>query len=281
MESIAETSSFKVSSWSSAHTLLVTDKNGKELVQLKTTDNDNKVDVKTHGDCCVYVEQCASSGLKVEHRMSAEHWYGGPQYYTARWPIEKEAIKQQPYVSDDLLLHPTRFGSILEKYWLSSTGIAIFFTTDDADLSYGVEGNSIILSSDSKLRYTICKAGSTLKDTHQYVIKHHFPKPAGLPDLDMFKKPIWSTWARYKIKISQDVVLQFAKEIQEHGFGHSQIEIDDTYTTNYGDMMIDTNRFPKMEEMLQELKKMGFRVTSWIHPFANYDTAAFQVRSVV
>lgn len=214
---------------------------------------------------------------KARHVISAGFWYGGPQYYTARWPIDKEEITCQKYVSDDLLAKPTKFGSILERYWLSSSNLAVYIPNDDEDFEYGVENGDIVFQSSSRLSYVVCSHGDSIKHTHVYMVNKFFSKPSGLPDRDMFYYPIWSTWARYKIYINESTVLSFANEIKENGFSASQIEIDDTYTTNYGDHLFDLNRFPNPANLISDLNKLGFRVTSWVHPFANFDTEAFQV----
>ena len=60
----------------------------------------------------------------------------------------------------------------------------------------------------------------------------------------MFRYPNWSTWARYKMTVSQEKVLKYAKEVKDHGFKGCQFEIDDKYTTTYGDHVFDTNKFP-------------------------------------
>ena len=102
-----------------------------------------------------------------------------------------------------------------------------------------------------------------------------FERPAAIPDERMFRSPIWSTWARYKCDVTQQKVLEFADEIEKHGFTHSQLELDDMYTTKYGEMDFDPVKFPDPKAMVAELKRRGFRFTAWMHPFANCDSVAF------
>lgn len=50
----------------------------------------------------------------------------------------------------------------------------------------------------------------------------------------MIESPIWSTWARYKRNISDEIVLRFAQEIIDHGYFGGQLEIDDDWeVTNF------------------------------------------------
>jgi len=213
----------------------------------------------------------------IKHVISASHWYGGPQYFYAEWPINSVDIPYQSYRTNDLLLTPSRVGSILDRYWLSSPGMAIYVAGDSEDFSMGLSNGDLIIGANRSLHYYVCYNGS-LTDTHRTIIRDFFKKPSSIPDLDIFKKPIWSTWAKYKIFINETVIVDFANEIVKNGYSHSQIEIDDTYTTNYGDHIFDSHRFPNPKGMLSNLKDLGFRVTSWVHPFVNLNSRAFQVR---
>jgi hypothetical protein len=48
------------------------------------------------------------------------------------------------------------------------------------------------------------------------------------PDEWIIRHPIWTTWAKYKQDINDDIVVDFAKDIADHGFT-GQIEIDDRW----------------------------------------------------
>jgi alpha-glucosidase (family GH31 glycosyl hydrolase) len=68
--------------------------------------------------------------------------------------------------------------------------------------------------------------------------------PIGMPVERMIRSPIWSTWAKYKVNIDQHKILNYAEEINQHGFSNSQIEIDDMFSTKYGDFDFDPKKFP-------------------------------------
>ena len=55
--------------------------------------------------------------------------------------------------------------------------------------------------------------------------------------MDLFKKPIWTTWARFKVNINQTVIIDFAKDILSNNYPISQLEIDDKWTTEHGDLI--------------------------------------------
>lgn len=167
-------------------------------------------------------------------------WYGQAEYHTQYWPINNISYGQEfkPYLTGKI----DYWGSILERYWLSTSGIAIV-VDQDVPLFLLKNKTSICLLASSKepydehkivfLKYDICKIDAQksrsdyLNKLHLYMINKYFAKPSGIPDKRMFKSPIWSTWAYYKKNINQTMVMQFAKEILANNYSNSQIEIDD------------------------------------------------------
>lgn len=110
---------------------------------------------------------------------------------------------------------------------------------------------------------------SNAKTAHLQAVNSILGKPSAVPDQLMANKPIWSTWAKYKAAIDEDIVLQFADDIIANGFEKSQLEIDDLWETCYGSLTFDTNKFTDIAATVKTLKDKGFRVTLWIHPFIN------------
>lgn len=108
-------------------------------------------------------------------------------------------------------------------------------------------------------------------------VRRYFPKPFKVPSPDVFKKPVWSTWALHKTSVTQEKLLRFASDITKHGFTCSHLELDDCYTTDYGEFDFDPQRFPNASGMFAKLRENGFQVTLWTHPFINYDSINFGV----
>lgn len=94
------------------------------------------------------------------------------------------------------------------------------------------------------------------------------------PPVDMMRYPIWSTWARYKDAVRQQDVIEFANEIVSRGLPRSVMGIDDRWSVKYGDLGFDMDKFPNPKAMVDELHRMGFKVTLWVTPFANLDSNA-------
>uniref|UniRef100_H2YJT3 Glycoside hydrolase family 31 N-terminal domain-containing protein n=1 Tax=Ciona savignyi TaxID=51511 RepID=H2YJT3_CIOSA len=206
----------------------------------------------------------------------AVYWYGGAEMIAQKWPINKINMKHgAAYLSSDL---PKRYGNVLERYYLSSKGVAVFVDSDvplyvaiEPDIEICLEATYDKSNLSTRLSYTVC-VGADPKTVHQYMTRvggGFIKRPTQLPDLRMMQDPIWSTWARYKSDINQSIVEEFAKEIIDHNFTNSQLEIDDGYEENYGDFTFDESKFPNAKGMVSKLHDMGFRVTTWVTPFIN------------
>jgi len=49
----------------------------------------------------------------------------------------------------------------------------------------------------------------------------------------------------------------------------SQLEIDDRYSSDYGQFDFDTVKFPNASVMIAKLHSLGYHVSVWVTPFAN------------
>ncbi|XP_067840891.1 myogenesis-regulating glycosidase [Heptranchias perlo] len=230
----------------------------------------------------------------VEHCMywADGHWYGGAETSRQHWPIKiSDVVDPKPYVTGDVYSKREGFGGILERYWVSSKSVAIR-VNDSVPLHVGWNSSdkeAFCLHASYKdspfkqttgqqpfveLSYQVC-VGSDLKIVHRYMAKKHFKKPEIMPSESMFRYPIWSTWALYKTEVNQDKVLHYAEKIKKYQFNCSHIEIDDQYSSSYGEFDFDPVKFPNASELLQKLKDDGFQVTLWVHPFVNYNSPSF------
>ncbi|XP_029165479.1 myogenesis-regulating glycosidase-like [Nylanderia fulva] len=202
-------------------------------------------------------------------------WFGGPQHRYQHWPVQHMYYEEEPY----LPTHPENM-ALSERYWLSSKGVYIY--VDETNPLFldqnNYRDNSICLIAKNKAPYrrNIIQLNYELgvflnpKEAHQHMVKTHLGKPIGRPDERMIRHPIWSTWAKYKANITEKIVESYADEIIANKFQNSQIEIDDNWETCYGSAVFDPVKFPNVSALVQRLKKKGFRVTLWIHPFINH-----------
>ena len=224
--------------------------------------------------------------------ISDSNWYGGGELYEQMWPIEKGTVSMTPFVSTNLQAgnRPGQsFGGVLEPYFFNSIGGGIYVDRS-VPLHVGInspEKGKLCLKSQPyesfrggtkqqhpHLSYTICTS-SNVRDVHNLMVQRFIKPPLGVPDFKMLTIPIWSTWARYKKAINQSIILNFAREIVHHNMTASHLEIGEKYSTTYGDFNFNGTIFPDAIKMITDLKTLGFRVSLWMHPFADIGSYIF------
>jgi len=250
-----------------------------QLVVVHSTDTDNG----SHHRYDVTWKAFRTKELRDIFHLEGAHWYGVAQIKEQRWPIEKWRMPLVPFIAGDSM-KDSQYGGVQERYFLSSQGIAIFVSsTVPLWVAINEKGDGLLKlvskfqspfrrSSTNEdplcLQYTIFQAADVLA-THKLVSGTMMDHPIDIPDEQMLRNPVWSTWAVYKTNITQATVIGFAEEIRRRGFKAAQLEIDDDWTPAYGDMVFDTAKFPDAKSMVAELRQLGFRVTLWVHPFAS------------
>lgn len=214
-----------------------------------------------------------SRSLCVDLRPEKWNWYGGPSRIHQYWPIQKSMYKRHAYV-------PTQkdHASTAERYWLNSAGgfvfindlVPLFVSQNDNDskLCFYSANEKPYNPGDLNMPVVI-GVGENAREAHLRAVTEYLKRSRRVPDDRMVRYPIWSTAGRYKTHVNEAAVLRFADEIQQHGFKHAQIEIDDKWETCYGSLEFDAGKFPNMRNMTDLLKRKQFRTTLWVHPFVN------------
>ena len=230
---------------------------------------------------------CTDQEITNCFNVSTAHWYGGYADKIQNWPFEKNFRNMSAYMVNDSYMG--EIGGVVERYFFSSSGIGIFIDHNVPlffSLNQPIDGmmcftakfgkypyydNGLTLPS---LKYNICQGKNAL-DIHRKMSTMFIDNPLDIPDQNLFKFPIWSTWAQYHKDVNQSTVLEFASNILKYNFTHAQLEIDDDWTKAYGDMDFNPQKFENATLMVKELNELGFRVTVWIHPFFNVDSTSF------
>ncbi|CAL8070661.1 unnamed protein product [Orchesella dallaii] len=240
---------------------------------------------------CGRVEWTSNFAREIEDCYDIDegvHWYGGGETHTQTWPIENNPRFEGPFVTSDFLQNPQNYyGGVVENYWLLSNGAALVVDPDTPlffSLNTTRPDRVCLIARDQapftkreplKLAYEWCTA-ENVKAAHQLAMSTFFEKPTGIPDETMLIRPLWSTWAEYKVNVNQTIVLDFAKRVVSEGFGNSShIEIDDHWESCYGQEAFSPEKFPDPKAMIDEIKAMDMRVTAWVHPFINYNCPLF------
>jgi alpha-glucosidase (family GH31 glycosyl hydrolase) len=197
---------------------------------------------------------------------------------------------------------PQGLSGVLTPLWLASSGVAILAeydppvrvsfnqsTTDHQPYIWNLDtpppfdkrpapqdgtGDGLLRLSGRGLRYRIL-AGESALEAWQ-LCQPHLAHPAAIPPDRLWHAPIWTSWARYKMFIDQERIVEFADEIIAHNYPHGVMEIDDKWQTHYGDLAFDPARFADPRKMIDDLHARGFAVTCWVMPFINPDADCFE-----
>ena len=234
--------------------------------------------------------------LKDCYKIGEEYWYAGYETYTQNWPINANTsyhLPLMPFLPNDYLAHDRSnkdaFGPVLHPLWLSSNGSAIvvgkdvqlYVSIDNDTKEICLHARSFELdcipqaSVNSSLNYTVC-VFENIADTAKYIVNSSglIEHPQHIPDLEVFRKPIWSTWARYKTNINDSALQEFYNDIvTKYNFSISQLEVDDGYSVHYGELQFNQPNFSA-----QNLANLAAQVnlTTWVHPFINPGADVFR-----
>ncbi|XP_065075375.1 myogenesis-regulating glycosidase-like [Ochlerotatus camptorhynchus] len=212
-------------------------------------------------------------------QLGEANWFGGPMQLMQYWPVQKLRFEEYAY-----MIKAEDNCAIAERYWLNSLG-SFIYVEDEAplfiDQNYGQPG-FLCLEVKKALPYDIhdtvysfiyrIGVSSDARQAHMGAIRNILGKPSGHPAEAMVKYTTWSTWARLKTNVSDNVLYHLTEEIYRNGWRNSQIEIDDDWEKCYGSLEFDSVKFPRAKHTMSVLKLKGFpRVTLWVHPFINKD----------
>ncbi|XP_050299314.1 myogenesis-regulating glycosidase-like isoform X2 [Anthonomus grandis grandis] len=206
------------------------------------------------------------------------NWYGGPQIYQQEWPIEKLQLSgNDPYV----LRKASNF-AVPERYWLNSIGafiyiderVPLFVDQNLGEKACFIAKNQGPYVGRERLihRYHLIAMDDPVS-AHKYAAMNFWLKPQYIPNEKMISEPIWTTWAKYKKNIDENMVREFSYDILNHGF-KGQIEIDEQWETCFGSRVFIPDKFGNISNIVKDLQDKNFRVTLWAAPFVNLDCTA-------
>ena len=203
-------------------------------------------------------------------------WYGGgfqgfrdPQV----WPLNEASMVRPAFLVSGV--------SQATPFWYTTKGVGLWVRTK-LDFRFSVnevvEGKrdgllSVRMPLASALEYDLIVAKDVREVVRRFTREVGYPRR--VPPAEYFRLPIYTTWVEHKADVNQAKVLEFARAIRANDLPAGVLEIDDKWEVHYGDMDVDTAKFPDPRAMNDELHRMGFRVTLWVHPFVNPDTRAF------
>ncbi len=214
---------------------------------------------------------------ELHYRLSPSgFWYGGgfqgwrnPQTY----PLNDAHIEKNAFFAEG--------NTQGTPIWYSTSGAALWIQTPK-DFRFAVNRKfngkddgllSVEMPGVSSLTYEIL-IGKDIRDVIRS-INRRLGYPSRTPPEEYFRLPIYTTWVEFKVDVSQQKVLEFAHSIHDHQLPCGVIEIDDKWEDLYGDTEFDGKKFPDPKAMVDELHRLGYRVTLWVHPFVNIDSKTY------
>ncbi|XP_043562228.1 SITS-binding protein isoform X2 [Chiloscyllium plagiosum] len=174
--------------------------------------------------CQVALKDCFS--------MDNVSWYGGGSMHSQYWPINNADIDSQPFIISNLQDTPSGYGSVLERYFLGSTGVAVQIHPE-VPLHIGIESKKWLClgvppnAEMVPLRYTMC-VSDNLTAVHQQVGRMI---PAALPDTDILQLPFW------RLQKAADIIAKLehnarslSNKLKQHQLGDGVLDLTEQYT---------------------------------------------------
>jgi alpha-glucosidase (family GH31 glycosyl hydrolase) len=224
-------------------------------------------------------------------KLPGEFWYGMGERIIQTFPLSTMPARSDPFDPMDHANDGTL--NIVTPLWLNRAGAGVFVTDDTGELAIALkerddEWLEILQRAPEPPPSTLYEPpppaiarlplrvllGENIRAAHQLALTH-LGRPKTAPPRELFERPIWTTWARFKMDITQTQTLQFADEIIAHEYPRSVMEIDDRWQSAYGDLDFDAQKFPDPGAMVKQLHARGFRVTLWVPPFIQRESKLF------
>ncbi|KAM6926061.1 SITS-binding protein [Lycodopsis pacificus] len=226
--------------------------------------------------CQVELKDCFS--------MTNVSWYGGASVRGQTWPINDQNATTQPFIVSDLKDNPSGFGSALERYFLGSSGVAVF-VSPDIPLQLGVDSRqqfclqSLPSMERLPLQYTVCVAHN-VKAAHQEAVQQLFHHSRELPNMNALWLPFWKllTSVDSGPKVEREL-RTFSNRLRRHQLGEGVISLNEHSTALLSDMDHDylNSRKRGMSKRLTRdlplVKLLNISIT--LSPFLGVDTTQF------
>ena len=197
---------------------------------------------------------------------SGGHWYGHGFSHTQPYPLESGSVVNASFAVNN----------IQSPIWMCSAGCAIFAQTTaplDVRINENGDGKLSIRCPGEPLNIRVV-CSRTLPRARARLMKYlGWPNP---PPADaMFGDSLFCTWTQYPRCLTQDRVLDMARQIRAHEYPCSTLIIDDRWESCFGELAFSRD-FPEPRRMADEIHAMGLRVWLWVTPFVNQEAQGFE-----
>ena len=204
---------------------------------------------------------------------SAGHWYGqgeaqtpdGGPYTRQPWPLDSGTVHDDAMAPAEYLM--------TDPFWFTERGTGLWVDTHDVmDVSMNSEQHGVF-------GYAI-NGTSSMDDTvfverNAHDVYRDYSGITGTPTKSdatpaEFATPLFNTWAQSYTGVSQQSVLDYAKGLKGAGIPLHAIQIDDGWSTHYGDFDFNS-KFPDPKALSQQIHAMGYDFGLWVTLWVNND----------
>lgn len=231
-------------------------------------------------------------------------WFGaGLLKNSSGTTLENASIPRQAFVT--AARHaPGAFGPVLERFFLSSDGVAIVVEANNSSFDLSVNEfdpgldapngqlclhRSSPAAASGEFAYLVCIADSITKVRNSVLslLAPNSPPPALHRNLSeiVSGSPVWSTWAYFKDRFNHSSLYDFADQIADKFNGGTKqrrllLMIDEGWESSTGDLEFTTSKFADPSSTIDALHSMGFRVSLGVRAQVSTDSAAFRNATV-
>ncbi|XP_006642629.1 SITS-binding protein isoform X2 [Lepisosteus oculatus] len=228
-------------------------------------------------NCQVELKDCFS--------MANISWYGGASVHAQNWPINNVNVSLQPFIVSNLRDNPTGYGSVLERYFLGSTGVALLVAQEvPVHISIGSQRHFCLQTPPSSelvpLQYMVC-VSNNIKTVHQEVGSQLSEHERVLPNTDILRLPFWKLLVNVDSGVKVERELRtFHNRLKRHRLGEGVISIGEHSTMLLSDMDHES-LYGRKEMSSQETKDLSLvkllNISITLSPYMGVDTRPFQV----
>ncbi|KAM6461626.1 SITS-binding protein-like isoform 2-T2 [Liasis olivaceus] len=230
--------------------------------------------------CQVKLKDCFS--------MVNVSWYGGASVSSQHWPLNSVNIKSQPFTISNLSKTPNAYGSVLERYFLGSTGVTMMIASD-TPISLSVERDKHFCLENTtgtdmaSLQYTVC-VSRNITSAHQELGSQLLKQQQRrLPDTDILRLPVWRYYgvADSVAKMEQGLK-SFYNKLQRHNLGEGIIALSEESTALLRNMdriylpMLRKKRLHALRLTMNYFRIKPLKLSITLSPYTSINSPLFQ-----
>lgn len=213
-------------------------------------------------------------------------WFGAGILKNTSGTLDAAFIARQAFVTGDLHA-PGAFGPVVERVFLSSQGVAIVVEANSSlELSVNSPDRQLCLHTPALpvhpvFGYVVCIDESVTK-VRRDALSLLVPNPGlQLPPIDIFDRPVWSTWAYLKDRYNESSLMNFTDEIAERFKGGSPLMmIDEGWEEATGNLEFMTSKFKDPRATVKALHDRNFMASLEVRAQVSTRSFAFENETI-